>query len=163
VGRWRNLRPKESQAYLSARGIPVAQHPAVLSFTHGQAFFDLLYLHRNNPIMRASTDWGDARHGPRGAGHPTDREAALAMVHRHDGEASARIAEHWWRTAARVSPSTIRSRAPPLASITRREPRLSSAQVTGISVRPIEPPPSTGRGTGRRGGRGATVTIPGDR
>jgi AAA ATPase domain len=31
----RNLRPSESQAYLSARGVPAAQHPAVLSFTHG--------------------------------------------------------------------------------------------------------------------------------
>jgi hypothetical protein len=31
----RNLRPAESQAYLSARGVPAAEHPAVLSFTHG--------------------------------------------------------------------------------------------------------------------------------
>jgi hypothetical protein len=31
----RNLRPSESRAYLSARGVPAAQHPAALSFTHG--------------------------------------------------------------------------------------------------------------------------------
>jgi len=62
-----------------------------------QAFFDLLYLHRNNPIMRASTDWdtlGTAHVEPATA---KDREAVLAMVRRHEGEASARIAEHWWR------------------------------------------------------------------
>ena len=197
----RNLRPAESQAYLTARGVPAAQHPAALAFTHGhplalslvgdvlagggdptgfaperrpdvirtllerfvqrlpgdrhrqaleacahvrvtteallaaaldadlrwrnpesylelhrrvrrfivahlrqasgrerqQAFFDLLYLHRNNPIMRAMFDWetlGTAHLEPANA---RDREAVLAMVHRHEGEASARIAEHWWR------------------------------------------------------------------
>jgi hypothetical protein len=31
----RNLRPSESRAYLAARGVPAAQHPAALSFTHG--------------------------------------------------------------------------------------------------------------------------------
>jgi hypothetical protein len=31
----RNLRPEESRAYLSARGIPEAKQPAVLDFTHG--------------------------------------------------------------------------------------------------------------------------------
>jgi hypothetical protein len=62
-----------------------------------QAFFDLLYLHRNNPVMRAMFDWetlGTAHVEPAG---PQDREAVLAMVRRHEGEASARIAEHWWR------------------------------------------------------------------
>lgn len=31
----RNLRPEESQAYLTQRGLPPAQHAAVLGFTHG--------------------------------------------------------------------------------------------------------------------------------
>ena len=31
----RNLNPEESQTYLSKRDIPVAQHPAILDFTHG--------------------------------------------------------------------------------------------------------------------------------
>jgi hypothetical protein len=31
----RNLRPSESRAYLGARGVPAAQHPAALSFTYG--------------------------------------------------------------------------------------------------------------------------------
>lgn len=31
----RNLRPEESQAYLTARGVPEDQHPDVLTFTHG--------------------------------------------------------------------------------------------------------------------------------
>jgi SAM-dependent methyltransferase len=62
-----------------------------------RAFFDLLYLHRNNPIMRAAFDWATL-----GAAHveparPEDREAVLGMVRRHGGQDSARIAEHWWR------------------------------------------------------------------
>jgi hypothetical protein len=50
-----------------------------------QAFFDLLYLHRNNPVMRAMFDWetlGTAHVEPAG---PQDREAVLAMVRRHEG------------------------------------------------------------------------------
>jgi hypothetical protein len=31
----RNLRPEESRAYLGARGVPGAHHPAALAFTHG--------------------------------------------------------------------------------------------------------------------------------
>ena len=62
-----------------------------------RAFFDLLFLHRGNPVMRASYDWaafGTAHAEP---ATPQDREAVLAMVDRHEGAASARIADHWWR------------------------------------------------------------------
>jgi RimJ/RimL family protein N-acetyltransferase len=61
------------------------------------AFFDLLYLHRNNPIMRASIDWGNLGTAQAEPATPQDREAVLALVHRHENEASARIATHWWR------------------------------------------------------------------
>ena len=94
--RWRN-----PESYLELhRGVRrfIVAH---LQQAHGlerqRAFFDLLYLHRNNPIMRAVFDWetlGTAHTEPATA---RDREAVLAMVGRHEGAASARIAEHWWR------------------------------------------------------------------
>jgi hypothetical protein len=62
-----------------------------------QAFFDLLYLHRHNPIMRAAFDWATLGTAYVEPATPDDREAVLGMVRRHEGEDSARIAEHWWR------------------------------------------------------------------
>jgi len=94
--RWRN-----PESYLElhrrVRRFIVAHLRQASGRERQQAFFDLLYLHRNNPIMRAMFDWetlGTAHLEPATA---RDREAVLAMVHRHEGEASARIAEHWWR------------------------------------------------------------------
>jgi len=60
------------------------------------AFFDLLYLHRNNPIMRASIDWGSLGTDRAEPATPEDREAVLALARGHEGAASARIAAHWW-------------------------------------------------------------------
>jgi hypothetical protein len=62
-----------------------------------RAFFDLLYLHRHSPIMRAAFDWASLGTAYVEPATPEDREAVLGMVRRHEGEASARIAEHWWR------------------------------------------------------------------
>jgi RimJ/RimL family protein N-acetyltransferase len=60
------------------------------------AFFDLVYLHRNNPIMQASIDWGSLGTDRAEPATPQDREAVLELVRRHEDEASARIAAHWW-------------------------------------------------------------------
>ena len=62
-----------------------------------RAFFDLLYLHRNNPIMRAAFDWATLGTAYVEPATPRDRQVVLDMVRRHEGEDSARIAEHWWR------------------------------------------------------------------
>jgi hypothetical protein len=101
--RWRN-----PESYLElhrrVRRFIVAHLREARGLERQRAFFDLLYLHRNNPIMRVAFDWetlGTAHAEP---ATPTDREAVLAMVHRHEGEASARIAAHWWRRSPRPSP-----------------------------------------------------------
>ena len=93
--RWRN-----PESYLElhrrVRRFIVARLRRADGLERQQAFFDLLYLHRNNPIMRALIDWetlGTAHALPAG---PGDRQAVLGMVRRHEGDASARIAEHWW-------------------------------------------------------------------
>jgi hypothetical protein len=94
--RWRN-----PESYLElhrrVRRFIVAHVQQARGLERQRAFFDLLYLHRNNPIMRAVFDWetlGTVQAEPAGA---ADRQAVVAMVRRHEGEASARIAEHWWR------------------------------------------------------------------
>ena len=60
-----------------------------------RAAFDILYLHRNNPIMAGAHDWealGTAYAEP---ASPVDIPAMLAMVRDHEGDASARIATRW--------------------------------------------------------------------
>ena len=60
-----------------------------------RAYFDLVYLSRNSPLMRTYYDWkamGTAYAEPAA---PEDSPAILAMVRRHEGEASERIAAYW--------------------------------------------------------------------
>jgi hypothetical protein len=94
--RWRN-----PESYLDLhRGVRrfiVARLREGRGLERQQAFFDLLYLHRNNPIMVTTFDLaalGSAQVEP---ATDQDRQAVLAMVRRHEGEASARLAGHWWR------------------------------------------------------------------
>jgi hypothetical protein len=67
-----------------------------------QAVSDLFFLHRNSPLMRPYVEWqslGTAYAEPASA---ADAPAILAMVRRHEGEDSARLAEAWlrWRPGA---------------------------------------------------------------
>jgi hypothetical protein len=83
--------------------------------------FDLIYLHRDNPAVRPYFEWAE---GSLGTGQGTlgsgqgpllpdalregDAEALLAMVERHEGEASARLAAYWLdRRAATGGPATF--------------------------------------------------------
>jgi hypothetical protein len=60
-----------------------------------RAYFDLVYLSRHNPLMRPYYDWEAMGTTPAEPATPEDVPAILAMVGRHEGEASARIAAHW--------------------------------------------------------------------
>jgi hypothetical protein len=60
-----------------------------------RAYFDLVYLSRNNPLMRPYYDWKSMGTAYAEPATPADFPAILEMVRRHDGEASARIAEYW--------------------------------------------------------------------
>ena len=69
----RNLPPRESRAYLRARGVPPAQHAAVLDFTHGHPLAlslvaDLLRREDGPPTCRAVGVGG----GERDVFHPLD-------------------------------------------------------------------------------------------
>jgi hypothetical protein len=92
--RWRN-----PEAYRELRR--TVRRPLVRRYRQSsglaqqQAFFDLLYLHRQQPWMKPFYEWkalGTAHIEGARAG---DRAAILAMVERHEGEESARIAAYW--------------------------------------------------------------------
>ncbi|MBE2240131.1 MAG: AAA family ATPase [Caldilineaceae bacterium] len=68
---------------------------------HGQsmeqqtALFDLVFLHRENPVVRPVFEWqasGRVLPGPMAA---QDLPRLLDMVHRHEGAEARRHAEHW--------------------------------------------------------------------
>jgi hypothetical protein len=92
--RWRD---PESFRDLHGRVLRHLVHRLQARTGHDQqrAYFDLLYLSRNNSLMRSQYDWesmGTAYAEPTAA---EDLPAILAMVRRHEGEASACIAAHW--------------------------------------------------------------------
>ncbi|MGN9913678.1 hypothetical protein ACTMTJ_39715 [Phytohabitans sp. LJ34] len=61
-----------------------------------EAFYDVLYLHRTSPVLGAHYRWetlGQATAGPLTA---RDWGPIRAMVERHEGADSARIATHWY-------------------------------------------------------------------
>lgn len=60
-----------------------------------RAFFDLLYLHRNSPVMRPYYDWGGMGDAFSEPSRPEDIPAILEMIRHHEGEESARIAAYW--------------------------------------------------------------------
>jgi hypothetical protein len=70
-----------------------------LQSTHGpaqqRAFFDLLFLHRHNPLIKPYVEWaalGTIYAEPAG---PVDHPAIVELVRHHEGDASAGIAGFW--------------------------------------------------------------------
>jgi hypothetical protein len=60
-------------------------------------WFDLLYLARHNPFIKPYFDWTTFHSAYAESATAEDAPAILAMVRRHEGEASARIAHYWLR------------------------------------------------------------------
>jgi hypothetical protein len=92
--RWRN---PEDYRELHSR---VRRHVVrTLQETSGReqqrAAFDLLYLHRGNPIIRPIHDWDALTAGYAEPAAPADLPDILSLVHRHEGAASAEIAAYW--------------------------------------------------------------------
>ncbi len=59
------------------------------------ALFDFVYLHRDNPMVRPFFEWQASGRSMPDRLRDEDLPALLAMVTRHEGEASARLAAHW--------------------------------------------------------------------
>jgi hypothetical protein len=60
-----------------------------------RAYFDIVYLSRHHPLMRPYYDWTTMGAAWAEPATLEDSPAILAMVRRHEGEASARIAAYW--------------------------------------------------------------------
>lgn len=58
-------------------------------------FLDLLYLHRNNPLMKPFYDWKSNGTAYAETARSDDFPAMLEMLERHEGADSARIARYW--------------------------------------------------------------------
>ena len=56
---------------------------------------DLIFLHRDNPVVRPVFEWQESGGLFTDAMRKGDEPALLDMVARHEGEASARLAKHW--------------------------------------------------------------------
>ena len=94
--RWRNP-DGYRRLHHCVRGSVVRQFQAAQGLEQQRIFFDLLYLHRNNPIMKPFHDWAALGTAYAEPATPQDVTSILEIVQRHDGAASARIAQHWLR------------------------------------------------------------------
>jgi hypothetical protein len=92
--RWRN---PEAYARLrrQVRAVFIRRLQQARGMEQQRAFFDLLYLHRNHPLMRPFYDWQSLASSYADQATAIDGPAILAMVERHEGKAAARIAAHW--------------------------------------------------------------------
>jgi hypothetical protein len=61
------------------------------------AYFDFLYLARHGLISKAYYDWASFGHLYAEVATPQDQSDILGLVRRHEGDASACIAEYWLR------------------------------------------------------------------
>lgn len=91
---WRNPESAlQLSRRLSATLYAKMQQPGHLA--RQRVWFDLLHLHRHDPLYQPYYDWdalGDSYAMP---ATPEDHDVMLAMVRKHQGEAEAQIAMHW--------------------------------------------------------------------
>lgn len=93
--RWRN--PSwHTELHRRAR----AHYSARLQQTSGQeqqgVLFDYIFLHRSNPVVRPFFEWQEGGNLTVGAARESEMPALVEMVARHEGDASARLAAHWF-------------------------------------------------------------------
>jgi hypothetical protein len=92
--RWRD-RDEYVLLHRRVRG-PIVQR---ILTTHGpeqqRAIFDLVYLHRGNPVAQPYWEWASLGQVFADALRPEDRAAVLELTRRHQGEASAALVARW--------------------------------------------------------------------
>lgn len=57
--------------------------------------FDLVFLHRGNPVLKQFYDWKNFGNLYSETANPTDHETIAEIVERHEGPESAALARHW--------------------------------------------------------------------
>ena len=61
-----------------------------------RVLMDYIFLHRDNAVIRPFFEWQAGSNLFADSAHENDMPALLAMVTQHEGEESARLAEHWF-------------------------------------------------------------------
>jgi hypothetical protein len=92
--RWRNPQ-RYHELHRRVRDQIVREFQSVRGREQQRAFFDLLYLHRHNPVMKPFVDWSTLGAAYAEPATPQDAPAILDIVRRHEGDQSAAIARHW--------------------------------------------------------------------
>jgi hypothetical protein len=93
--RWRDL-----QGYVAmharVRAPIIRRIRSLRGIEQQQAANDLLFLHRNGPVMGRIHHWATLGQGRAEPATPEDLPVILEMVERFEGGASAAIARYWW-------------------------------------------------------------------
>lgn len=130
---WRNPQ-RHAQLHARARhhlherfeDAPVADQQAVL--------LDLLFLHRDNPVVAPFFDW-DVTGPPSEDAQPADTGPILAAVQRHEGRDAAAIQEHWVRHPAASTTVVRGEEADVLGFVTSIE--LSAVDLADLAPDPV--------------------------
>jgi hypothetical protein len=92
--RWRNP-DYYRQLHQRVRQFLVQRFQITTGTEQQRAFFDIMYLHRNNPVMKRYVEWKAMGQAFAEPAMPADFPAILSMVQKHEGEASRQIAAYW--------------------------------------------------------------------
>jgi hypothetical protein len=96
-----DLRWRDPQSYRDLhariRSSLISRLRASLVLEHQSAYFDFLYLARHGAISKAYYDWASFGHLYAEVAAPQDHADIVSLVRRHEGDASACIAEYWLR------------------------------------------------------------------
>lgn len=92
--RWRNL-ARQMELHTLARNFYIQGFHERDARQQRQILADYIFLHRDNPIIRAYFDWQSTGTVFTDSYQAADRAAVLTMVAKHEGTTAVRLAEHW--------------------------------------------------------------------
>lgn len=92
--RWRDP-AGYAEMHRRLRGPLLARLRTATGEARRRAPFDVIFLHRNNPVVRPFWDWASMGQAYAEPAAPADHAAILAMTEHHEGAASAALVEHW--------------------------------------------------------------------
>jgi hypothetical protein len=92
--RWRNP-ARQTELHTLARNFYMQGFHERDARQQRQILSDYIFLHRDNPVIRAYFDWQSTGTVFTDAYREADREAVLAMIQQHEGETAVQLAEQW--------------------------------------------------------------------
>lgn len=92
--RWRNP-ARQVELHTLARNFYVQGFHERDAQQQRQILSDYIFLHRDNPLIRAYFDWQSTGTVFTDAYQEADREAVLAIIQQHEGETAVQLAAHW--------------------------------------------------------------------